>query len=107
MHINLAMTKRDLMSSIGLNLIIQIKFVIKLKQCKEKKHTQKQPAKPPQMSKIMSNERLPPEILHQNLSEWSLNCSSKQFLNTADVWVLAFVSFTLLLVYSISTTQAE
>lgn len=37
MHVNLATGRTDLMSYTGLNLIIQIKFVIKWKPCRGKK----------------------------------------------------------------------
>lgn len=42
MHVNLATERRDLMSYTGLDLIIEIKFVIKWKQCQGEKKLQLQ-----------------------------------------------------------------
>lgn len=53
----------------------------------------------PKKSKIFSNEMFPPEILHQKQFEWSINRSSNEFINTPDVLMPAFVSFTLVLAY--------
>lgn len=66
MHVNLATARRDLMSCTGLDLIMEVKFVIKWKQCQGKNIVT------PEKRKTFSNATFPPEILHLKQLEWFL-----------------------------------